>query len=204
MNVFVETNFVLELIFQRDHHAICEQLIEIAERKSITLFLPAYSVIEPHESIIRRRKSRRQIHESLRRELADITRSVPFEEKANELAQLTGLLIQVGEVEQNEARKVISRLLKVAVVIDLDAAILEHALSAQESISIGPQDSVVFASIMSMIDANSTPSCFITKNSKDFSDPVIVDQLEQCSCKLFFDFERGVNYIEHRLIANPP
>jgi len=203
MNVFVETNFVLELIFQRDHYAVCQQLLEMAERNDIKLWLPAYSIVEPYESIIRRRKSRRQTYDALSRELADITRSVPFEEKANELAQLTGLLLQVGEVEQDEARTVISRLLKLATLINLDTAILQSALFAQESMSLGPQDAVVFASIMSRIDAQSAPSCFITKNSKDFSDPVIVDQFEQCSCKLFFDFKRAFDYTEHRLKKNP-
>lgn len=203
MNVFVETNFVLELIFQRDHYVVCQQLVEMAEKREITLSLPAYSVVEPYESIIRRRKSRRQTYDALSRELADITRSMPFEEKANELAQLTGLLIQVGEVEQNEARKVISQLLKVATLIDLDNAILQDALSAQESISLGPQDAVVFASIMSRADAHGAPSCFITRNNKDFSDPVVVDQFEQCNCKLFFDFERGCSYIRHKLTPNP-
>jgi len=204
MNVLVETNFVLELIFQRDHFAICQQLMQMAEKNDIKLSLPAYSIVEPYESIIRRRKSRRKTYDALSRELADITRSMPFEEKANELAQLTGLLLQVGEVEQNEARTLISRLLKLATLIDLDTTILQDALSVQESLSLGPQDAVVFASIMSKVDADGAPSCFITKNSKDFSDPVIVDQFEQRSCKLFFDFERAFNYIEHMLKTNPP
>jgi hypothetical protein len=166
--------------------------------------LPAYSIIEPYEVIIRRRKARAQVHDTLIRETKEITRSSPFEESAKQLAQLTGLLIQVGESEQNELRKIISQLLQVASIIDLNAAILRQSLAFQDDLGLSTQDSVVFAAVMTELEQRGGPACFITTNSKVFSAPGIAEALEPYDCKLLFDFENGLNYVRNQLAKSQP
>lgn len=199
MIVFAETNFVLELAFGRDKFARCRDFIDMAEKGEIVLSLPAYSFVEPYEVIIRRRKSRAQVHELLLREAKEITRTAQFEQSANQLAQLTGLLIQVGESEQDELRKIISQLLDVASVIDLNPAILRQALTFQDDVGLSPQDSVVFAAILAELEKRGGPACFVTTNSKDFSAPGIAEALEPYDCKLLFDFKNGLNYVRSQL-----
>lgn len=199
MIVLVETNFVLELVFSRDKFASCRALIDMAEKKVIDLLLPAYSMVEPNEAIIRRRKARLKAYDTITSEIREINRSTPFEEAANQLAQLTGLLIQVGESEQDELRKVICQLLNVASLIDLNTGILQQALAFQADLSMSPQDAVVFASVLSVLGQRGGPACFITKNTKDFSDPRIEDSLDPYDCKLLFDFENGLNFVQSKL-----
>jgi predicted nucleic acid-binding protein len=197
--VLVETNFVLELAFSRDKFVSCRDLIGLAERNEIRLLLPAYSLIEPYEAIIRRQRSRAELYDTVSREIKEITRSFQFEEPALQLAQLSGLLIQVGEVEQDELRKIISDLLKVASIIDLDSAVLQHALTLQADLGLSPQDSVVFASVLSSLAKLGGPACFVTKNRKDFAVPGIVETLERFDCKLLLDFEGALHYVRNRL-----
>lgn len=199
MIVFAETNFVLELVFRRDKSLCCRALIDLAANQQISLKLPAYSMVEPYEAIVRRRKSRAQVHDSITRELKEITRSLQFEEEAHELAQLTSLLIQVGETEQNEMRQVVSQLLQVAEIVDLNAAILQQALAFQDQLGLSPQDSVVFATVSSALSQCGGPACFVTTNSKDFAAPGIAEALEPFDCKLLFDFENGLNYVWSKL-----
>lgn len=199
MKVLVETNFVLELVFSRDKFASCRALLAMAEKKEIELLLPAYSFVEPYEAIIRRRKARVQAHDTLAREIREITRSTQFEAPANQLAELTGLLIQVGEAEQQELRNVITQLLKATSVIELNNTTLQQALALQDRLSMSPQDSVVFASILSALRQRGGPACFITKNSKDFSVPGIEESLTPHDCSLLFDFEHGLNFVQSKL-----
>lgn len=204
MKVLVETNFVLELVFSRDKFASCLALLEMAEKKEIDLLLPAYSFVEPNEAIIRRQKNRTQTRDTLVRELAEIKRSTPFEEPANQLAELTGLLTRVGEVEQQELRNATAKLLRVASVIDLGAPILREAAALQDQLSMSPQDAVVFASVLSALRQQGGPSCFITRNSKDFSVPAITDSLALHNCSVLYDFENGLNFVRSRLgVAKP-
>jgi hypothetical protein len=53
VNVYVETNFVLELAFQQEQFVSCEQILQLGEAGGIKLVIPAYSLAEPHEKIIR-------------------------------------------------------------------------------------------------------------------------------------------------------
>lgn len=195
MKVIVETNFVLELVFSRDKFVSCRELVAMAQRGDIEIFLPAYSFVEPNEAIIRRRKARVQAHDTLTRELREITRSTHFKAPASQLAELTGLLIEVGESEERELRDVIAQLLASVTVIELNNTVLQEALALQEQLSLSPQDSVVFASVLSVLRRGDGAACFITKNSKDFSLPGVAEMLLGHSCKLLFDFENGHNFI---------
>lgn len=198
MRVLVETNFVLELVFSRDKFVSCRALMEMAERKELELLLPAYCLVEPYEAIIRRRKSRLQAHESLTREIREITRSNQFVGPANQLAELTGLLIQVGEDEQRQLRRVISQLLQIASVIELKDEILQESLVLQDQQTLSPQDAVVFASVLAALRLGGGPACFLTKNSKDFSLPGIEEVLTPLNCSVMYDFEKGLNFVRSR------
>ncbi len=204
MKVLVETNFVLELVFSRDKFVSCRSLMEMAQRKELELLLPAYCLVEPYEAIIRRRKTRLQAHESLTREIREITRSTQFAEPANQLAELTGLLIQVGEDEQRELRHVLEQLLQIASIIELGDAILRESLDLQDQQTMSPQDAVVFASVLAALRQSGGPACFLTRNSKDFSLPGIEEALAPFDCTVLFDFEKGLNFVRNLLAgANP-
>ncbi len=63
MNVYVETNFVLELVFQQEQLVSCEQILQLSEAERIKLTIPAYSLAEPHEKLSRQAHSRKEIQQ---------------------------------------------------------------------------------------------------------------------------------------------
>ena len=56
MNVYVESNFVLELALLQEQHASCEALLRLCEEGGIQLVIPAYSLAEPYETLTRRHR----------------------------------------------------------------------------------------------------------------------------------------------------
>lgn len=78
MNVYVETNFVLELVFQQEQSASCEQILALGEAGSTQLVVPAYSLAEPHEKITRQAKSRRDLQLTLQAELRQLARTSSY------------------------------------------------------------------------------------------------------------------------------
>ncbi len=50
MNIYVETNFVLELTFQQEQCTSCEQILLLCEAGYGQLVIPAYSLAEPHKN----------------------------------------------------------------------------------------------------------------------------------------------------------
>lgn len=53
MDVYVETNFVLELALLQEQQESCQKLLDLAEAGRINLILPAFSLTEPYETLIR-------------------------------------------------------------------------------------------------------------------------------------------------------
>ena len=45
MNVYVESNFVLELAFLQEQSSSCEEILSLAEGGRIQLVLPGYSLM---------------------------------------------------------------------------------------------------------------------------------------------------------------
>ena len=68
MKVYVETNFVLELALEQAQHAECEEILRLAESKSVEIALPAFSFVESASKVERRKShptKRESIHEGL-------------------------------------------------------------------------------------------------------------------------------------------
>ena len=61
MNVYVESNFVLELALLQEQHASCEDILRLCEAGRMQLVIPAYSLAEPYETLVRRHKQRQRI-----------------------------------------------------------------------------------------------------------------------------------------------
>lgn len=54
MNVYVESNFVLELALLQEQHVACEEILLLCERGTLRLVMPAYCLMEPYETLGRR------------------------------------------------------------------------------------------------------------------------------------------------------
>ena len=65
MNVYVESNFVLELALIQEQYAGCEEILRLCEAGRIRLVIPAYSLAEPYETLTRHHKQRRRMKQEL-------------------------------------------------------------------------------------------------------------------------------------------
>ncbi len=59
MKIYVETNFVMELVLDQEQSGSCEQILALCAQGRVQLVLPAYSLAEPHEKLVRNRKQRK-------------------------------------------------------------------------------------------------------------------------------------------------
>lgn len=53
MIVYVETNFVLELALGQEQSDSCREILRLAQSENLSLAVPAYSLMEPYETLIR-------------------------------------------------------------------------------------------------------------------------------------------------------
>lgn len=200
MIVYVESNFVLEIAFAQDESEACNSIVELAESGNINLVIPAISVSEPYEVILRRSKRRVELNSQLSVELTQLSRSRPYAEIIERSQEIVSLLISSGQDEKLRLDSTLSRILGCAEVIPIGGETLRSAIEFQSSLNLSPQDSLVYAAVVKHLD--STPpdqKCFLNRDSKDFLIPDIESQLAAFQCIMIPKFNDGVEYIRNSL-----
>lgn len=197
MIVFVESNFVLELALLQEQYRSCEKLLSLCRGDGISLVIPAYSLAEPYETLVRRRKHRQQVKRDLDTELNQIARTETYSERLRRFDELTALLIRSADDNARRLEEVLTDIIKVAEVIPLEARILTESIRYQSKYRFSPQDAIVYASIISRLKQRTpcSPSCFLNRNSKDFDDQNVVDELQAHQCKLLPNFDSGLGFV---------
>lgn len=197
MNVYVESNFVLELALLQEQSDSCEQLLDLCGSGRTALAIPAYSLAEPYETLIRRRNQRRQIKRDLDDELKQIARTATYADRVDRFEELTAMLISSADEGVRRLEEVLTKVIEVAEVISLDAAVLRASIRYQQTHDFSPQDAIVYATVISDLVRRSPDErkCFLNRNLKDFDDQVVVDELQAHRCKLLPRFDSGLKFI---------
>ena len=200
MNVYVETNFVLELAFEQEQRASCELVLQLCETRQAKLTVPAYSFAELHEKLNRQSNHRQNLQQQLNAELRQLSRTASYVNRIQNIQDLESLLLQSIEEERQRFNQTRSRLLSIAELIPLNAEILLEAASCEITHKLKPQDAIVDASVIHHLkDEQPQQSCFLNRNVRDFDDPDIIDELNQLHCRMISRFDHGFQFLQAQL-----
>lgn len=198
MRVYVEANFILELVLQQEEYESCEALVALAESKQITLVAPSFSFVEPYTTLRGRAATRRRLSDELTRELREIARTRVHAE-AVASTTLPALLVQSANDAQQGLLALTMRLVPLVDVLPLGALTLLEGERLRRDFGLTYPDAIVLAGVLLDPRLGGAPSCFLNRNTKDFDDPGIVDTLRVKHCKLLPGFAEGLRYIQHHL-----
>jgi predicted nucleic acid-binding protein len=193
VKVYAESNFVLELVLQQEQDAACEEFVQRAEQGELTIALPAFSLFEPFTTLYRRDRDRRELHDRLQQELTLIARTKAFAQEASGNT-VPALLVRTAQEAFTQFDSVLSRLLKVASILPLNAEVLTDARRVQVTYGLEFPDAIVLATVLKDLAAASADSCFLNRNTKDFDDPRIVTELRAHGCHLLGSFNVGLQF----------
>jgi predicted nucleic acid-binding protein len=171
MRVYVESNFPLELARQQEEVAQAEELLLLAESGRIELIYPAIALTEPFSTLLRYSNERSKALETLNHQLNDLGRSQPHKPLVASSAALVAALTTSIKDETDLLEHAVDRMLRCGRSITLTSSVFSSARAAEVQYGLTPQDAIVFASIIEDLGspgAASSPSCFLSKNSKDF------------------------------------
>jgi predicted nucleic acid-binding protein len=204
VNIFVETNFVLEVALEQEESLSCEAFLRMAASGAIRLLLPAYSLIEPHETLTRRRLDRTALHSRFSSELTQLSRSSALADRAVAARELATLLTDSAAHEAKRLGEVKARLCGVGDVLPLDREVLQSAIDCQTEFELPPQDAIVYASIRARLKIDhASASCFVSRNPRDFDNITVGRDLAAFNCKYFSSFLTALRYVEHALGLQP-
>ena len=191
---------MLELALLQEQSASGEAILRLSEERRVHLVVPAYALVEPYGTLARRHKQREEMKKDFDVELGQLARTATYTDRLSGLRDLTALLIQSADEAERRFEEVRLRLLNTAEVIPLDAAVLAASAAPRREHGLSPQDALVYAAVLSHLQRmRPAQSCFLNRDSKDFNDPHIVEQLGRYNCKLFPRFDSGYQFILNAL-----
>jgi len=198
MIVYAESNFIVELAFLRGECESCEDLAKLAEDNDIQLVLPAFCGGELYESMTRRSRDRKALHDQLAAEIKELSRSSPYSNIDETARALTAVLSQSASEEKGRLDDTLLRLIKISRLIPLTSDVLAHSIAYQDQFGLSPQDAIVFASVISDLETQNKDDqkLFVTQNKSDFLNPDAIELLLVNSCKLLFRFDDAVGYTQ--------
>lgn len=200
MNVYVETNFLLELVFEQEQAGSCEEIIELCASQKLQMVVPAYSIVEPYEKLVRQTNSRKALQENLDVELRQLARSTSYQQRFGSVQDVYELLTQSSEQERERFARYRSLFLEKAEIVPLTSQILVAATLCEQHFDLRPQDAVVYATTLGHLQQQQPPAaCFLNRNTKDFNKPEIKKELANHHCSLIYRFDQGLQFIRSQL-----
>ncbi|MCA9564080.1 MAG: hypothetical protein KC561_11360 [Myxococcales bacterium] len=202
MIVFVETNFLLELVLQQEELEHCQRIVRFAQSEKIDLVMPAYSLVEPYEAFHRRHAERRKLIAEVHQQTRQLRRSPNLSESLSDAASVERIILDSQAQERAALDAVRHELLRAATIISLGPEIVGNSIAIRSELEMSGQDSVVLASVLNYArSVGMPPSVFLNRNKKDFQDPTVLDLLGSVNCKLLTSFRAGCEYLEHTLVG---
>lgn len=200
MNIYVETNFVLEFVFEQEQFSSCEQILEVCQGGRANLIIPAYSLTEPHEKLIRQTRSRKELYRKLEDELKQLARTASYQPRIDNIKNVLSLLVDSSDEEQERFVECRNKFLGSVEIIPLTADIINLAATYEVPYDLQPQDALIYASIITHLRQNlPNTACFLNRNYKDFDIPIITNDLNSLNCRMISRFDDGYNFIQSRL-----
>ena len=181
MNVYVESNFVLQLALEQEEFAATQEILEIATQNRITLVLPAFAISEPFSKLSYRSADWGRIGQSLQSQIqTQLRRSQSQHQIVKGISDLITGLTAISQDDNARPVSTVQRLTKLARIITLDTNIFIQALSYSSLYGLSIQDSIIYASVISDLrtENNIDEKCFVSTNSKDFSTVEIKNELK--------------------------
>lgn len=204
MNIYVESNFVLEIALAQEQHESCEGILALCEANRAQLLIPAFSLAEPYQTLERRHRQRRRTKRELDSELTQLGRTAGYAQSLSGAQSLVDILIDSTDEEAKRLEATRARLTQSATILPLDAEVLKAATPYQTEYDLSPEDAIVFATVLSHLQGcPSERSCFLNRNTRDFDDPDLVAELRRHGCKMLPRFDSGHQYIIASLPEHP-
>ena len=167
MDVYVESNFVLELVLRQEEREAARGMLALAEGGRIDLAIPAFSLMEPLTTIIDRNKHRAGLARRVNVELVQLRRSEGLSAEVDRAKAAPLLLLEIGTRQLDALEGVIRRLSANTRILPLDFPPLHLSFELQPEFDLEPGDAVVLASVLRDRELRVTEaSCFVTQDKR--------------------------------------
>lgn len=196
--LYVETNFLLEIVLRQEQAESAESLLLAAESGVLEMAVPEFSLAEAYARVRRLGNGYAELHLRLQAEVTrELARSAHYTTAA---AAIEPLLTALREWTGEQLRRIDEtalRALTVARCLAVNGPLFEAALRLAERLALPTPDAVVLAAILHDLDARPTSAhtAFATRDTRFHEDRAIRDELESRGCRCIPRFGDAASYL---------
>jgi hypothetical protein len=196
MNVYVETNFVVELALKQEQWASCQEIVGMAQAGRCQLVIPALALIESKSAILAKRKPIKPLIEELKSHLKELARGEPNKHFRESLQPLLASLTAATEQEEIGLGEVTDTVLAKATVLPLTEYTIQLGRVYVDAFKLHQYpDAMMLASVVLHAQTEGKQGLFLNRNHKDFDTDEIKALLAQHNCGFCRNFGDGVPLI---------
>lgn len=195
--LYVESNFVLELVLAQEQSEYCENLLQAAEAGDIELVLPSFCLGEPLETLGRRHRERGRLQGLLQEEINQLRRVAEYANVLADAEDIQGLFRVSAQEDSSRLEQFYLRLADTAVLTHLASEVVRRSFELRREFALSAQDSMVLASVAIHVEDHPSEAAFVTRDRKDFDDPGVRSYLEERSCALLTSFGQAFGFAQH-------
>ena len=200
MDVFVESNFILELAFLQGQHSACERLLAGALAERYRLHVPQYALTEVFQTLRHRSNERAEQQSYFQREIEQHRRETDADIGDTDMLVrlLNNLLTERTTAQTARLYAATAQLARIAPGSALTTEVLAEAQAVQLRHRLSPQDALVYASVLAglrLLPIDSS-KLFVTRNTRDFEQQLIIEELRALNCHLLSSFQGAAQRLE--------
>ncbi len=201
MNIYCETNFILEIVFSQEQAEYCQKIIKICQTGKANLIIPTYSFAESLYRLEAKRKEISKLREMLVLENTQLARNTQYSQEVQVIGNLETFLVKVEAENKARLEEVWQSFAQIAEIINFDAQTFQTAKTIESKYSFrNLHDAIIFTSILDHINQHKPKqSCFLNRNTRDFDTVDVIGYLKSLNCKFFADFEKAFNFISSQI-----
>lgn len=202
MRIYVETNFLLELVFAQKQKEACEGILQLAESGDVALVLPAFCWFEALDTFERQKEDRFTIPDKLNDQIRQFKRTSPSPEVMREAERAFSFLKSLLATELNDSElrfePCFHRVAAVARTISMTPEMVLGVRRMVTDFKLGRPDAVVLSLVLGDCSVQASgPSCFVSLDRKAFDDSFVKTELKKWNCKFFKSFENCRQFLTH-------
>lgn len=192
MDVFLESNFLLQLTFRQENYPFCERILRSAGPGNYALHVPQYALTEVFQKLRPLRNKREDYQKYLVAQVAEYLREEDSDASVMDdfTRTLNTLLSARTKAQTERLYSVAAEMAQIAPGPSLTATIIRDAFEQERTHRLSPQDALVYASVLAGLRElpSARPKLFVTTD-EDFNTPQIRQELRTHVCDLLTNFQ---------------
>jgi predicted nucleic acid-binding protein len=197
MIVYVETNFLLEVVFDQEESTDARFLIEQAVARRCELRIPNFCIAESVIAFEGRRANRDRLRRELQSVTVQITRSSQHADLTPKSFDLRAGLIRANESQSSELRATLRAALACARFLQPSEPAIDRAEALAEKFKLSFQDSIVLAVILhdAAVEAATGRKIYVSRDRRGFDKDLVRSQLKGVDCTYSGSFKVAADIV---------